>query len=60
MDTSDPAWRQRFALQASTFEVAKRKTLALAGVDLVSIQTDQDYAKALTLFFQKRAKQLRH
>ena len=60
LDTSDPAWRQRFALQASTLEVRRHKTLAQAGVDLVPIRTDQDYAKALTLFFQKRAKQLRH
>jgi uncharacterized protein (DUF58 family) len=60
VDTGDPAWRQRFTLQASILDATRRKTLAQAGVDLVPIQTDQDYAKALTLFFQKRAKQLRH
>jgi uncharacterized protein (DUF58 family) len=60
VDTSDPVWRERFALQASTFEAAKRKTFADAGVDRVGIQTDQDYAKALTLFFQKRNKRIRH
>ena len=42
------------------FDAAKRKTLASAGVDRVAIRTDQDYAKALTIFFQKRAKQIRH
>jgi uncharacterized protein (DUF58 family) len=60
LDTSDAAWRQRFALHASSFEVTRRKALAQAGVDVVPIRTDQDYAKALTMFFQKRAKQLRH
>lgn len=60
LDTSDPAWRERFALQVSAVERAKFKTLADAGVDRVQIQTDQDYAKALTLFFQKRSKRVRH
>jgi uncharacterized protein (DUF58 family) len=60
LDTSDLAWRQSFALQTSTFESAKRRTLASADVDRVAIRTDQDYAKALTIFFQKRAKQIRH
>jgi uncharacterized protein (DUF58 family) len=60
LDTSDPAWRERFAQRTGRFEAAKRKTLASAGVDRVAIRTDQDYAKALTIFFQKRAKQIRH
>jgi uncharacterized protein (DUF58 family) len=60
LDTSDPAWRQLFARHTSRFETAKRRTLASAGVDRVAIRTDQDYAKALTIFFQKRAKQIRH
>jgi uncharacterized protein (DUF58 family) len=54
VDTSDPAWRQLFARRAGEFKAAKRKTIAAAGVDLLQIQTDQDYAKALTIFFQKR------
>ena len=60
LDTGDPAWRERFARRTGRFETAKRKTLASAGVDRVPIRTDQDYAKALTIFFQKRAKQIRH
>jgi uncharacterized protein (DUF58 family) len=60
LDTSDPAWRQIFARHTAQFEAAKRKTLANAGVDRIQIGTDQDYAKALTIFFQKRAKQIRH
>jgi len=60
LDTSDPAWRERFAQRTRRFEEAKRKTLASAGVDRIAIRTDQDYARALTIFFQKRAKQIRH
>jgi uncharacterized protein (DUF58 family) len=60
LDTSDPAWRERFARRTNQFETAKLKTLASAGVDRVQIRTDQDYAKALTIFFQKRNKRIRH
>jgi uncharacterized protein (DUF58 family) len=60
VDTSDPAWRQHFAHKAKALETARRRALAGAGVDCVEIQTDQDYAKALTVFFQKRNKRIRH
>jgi uncharacterized protein (DUF58 family) len=60
LDTSDPAWRQLFARRNSQFEMDKRKALANAGVDRIQIRTDQDYVKALTLFFQKRNKRIRH
>jgi uncharacterized protein (DUF58 family) len=60
VDTSDPAWRQLFVRKTAAFETAKRQALAGAGVDRVEIQTDQDYAQALTLFFQKRNKRIRH
>jgi len=60
VDTSDPAWRKSFAQQTDRFGAAKNKVLANAGVDQVRIHTDQDYVKALTLFFQKRARRLRH
>jgi hypothetical protein len=60
LDTSDPVWRDMFAAQTVQFEMEKRRTLANAGVDRVQIRTDQDYAKALTLFFQKRNKRIRH
>jgi uncharacterized protein (DUF58 family) len=59
LDTSDPDWRELFAQRTSRFADTKRKVLANAGVDRVQIHTDQDYAKALTLFFQKRNKRLR-
>jgi uncharacterized protein (DUF58 family) len=60
VDTSDPTWRDTFAQQSDRFREAKKKVLAGAGVDQVTINTDQDYVKALTLFFQKRAQRLRH
>jgi len=60
LDTGDPAWRQIFERRTQRFDTDKRKTLANAGVDRIQIRTDQDYAKGLTIFFQKRAKQIRH
>jgi uncharacterized protein (DUF58 family) len=59
IDTSDPGWRNHFAARTRQIDVAKSKVLANAGVDHVRINTDQDYVKALTLFFQKRAQQIR-
>ncbi len=47
-------------MQTSSFELTKAKTLASAGVDRVQIRTDKDYAKAMTIFFQKRNKRIRH
>lgn len=60
VDTGSPLWRKTFTTQKRQFETAKKKALSNAGVDRVNIQTDQDYVKALTLFFQKRAMQLRY
>ena len=59
VDTSDLAWREAFAGQTSRFKEAKNKVLASASVDQVKIDTDQDYVKALTIFFQRRAQRLR-
>ena len=60
LDTSDPAWQNMFAHQTHQFETAKNKILANAGIDQIKIETDHDYIKALTVFFQKRAQRLRH
>jgi uncharacterized protein (DUF58 family) len=60
LDTGDPAWRQVFERRTRRFDTDKRKALANAGVDRIQIRTDQDYARALTIFFQKRAKRIRH
>jgi uncharacterized protein (DUF58 family) len=60
VDTGNPAWQKTFARQTRAFESEKNKVFANAGVDQVRITTDEDYVKALTLFFQKRAQRLRH
>jgi uncharacterized protein (DUF58 family) len=60
VDTSNPTWQKTFAQQTNQFSDAKKKVLANAGVDQIYINTDQDYVKALTIFFQKRAERLRH
>jgi len=60
LDTSEAAWRQHFAQRTRQFESAKLRALAGAGVDRVQIRTDEDYARALTIFFQKRNRRIRH
>jgi uncharacterized protein (DUF58 family) len=60
VDTSDPNWQKTFARQTDAYENAKNSVFTNAGVDQVRITTDEDYVKALTLFFQKRAQRLRH
>ena len=60
LDTANPAWRQTFTEQNRQFETTKNKVLATAGVDRITIETDHDYIKALALFFQKRARRVRH
>lgn len=60
VDTADREWRTLFRNQVDRFETRKNKAFANAAVDQVSIHTDQDYIKALTLFFEKRAKRIRY
>ncbi|MCB0181787.1 MAG: VWA domain-containing protein, partial [Anaerolineae bacterium] len=60
VDTADREWRTLFHNQVDQFETRKNKAFANAAVDQVSIHTDQDYFKALTLFFEKRAKRIRY
>jgi uncharacterized protein (DUF58 family) len=60
VDTSSTVWQQQFMEQTTRFNQAKHHTLTSAGVDHVLIRTDQDYVTALTQFFERRARQLRH
>ena len=60
VDTSDPAWRKLFSERSMHFEEAKRVAMSRAGVDRIQIGTEQDYARALTRFFQKRNRRIRH
>jgi len=59
VDTNDPIWRQNFADQSARFENAKRSVFSNAAIDRIEINTNQDYVKALTRFFQNRARRLR-
>ncbi len=60
LDTSDPAWRQAICPAYWPVRSGQAEDPGQRGVDRVQIQTDQDYAKALTIFFQKRNKRIRH
>lgn len=60
VDTSSREWQRNFRQQRQQFNETKVKALANAGVDQIDINTDQDYAQALTLFFQQRARRLRY
>lgn len=59
VDTASREWQRNFSQQTRQFNAAKSRALASAGVDQIGIATDQDYVKALTLFFQQRARRLR-
>jgi uncharacterized protein (DUF58 family) len=60
VDTSSPIWQHEFAAHTTQFQHNKHQVVAGAGVDQIMIQTDQDYVKALTQFFERRVKKLRH
>ncbi|MCG3208446.1 MAG: hypothetical protein FOGNACKC_02051 [Anaerolineae bacterium] len=59
VDTASREWQRNFSQQTRHFNAAKSRALASAGVDQIGIATDQDYVKALTLFFQQRSRRLR-
>ncbi len=60
IDTGNRLWQQQFAQQTEQFSQARQRVLSSAGVDRIAINTDQDYVRALTLFFQNRAQRIRH
>ncbi len=59
VDTQDAAWRSQFSRDAERFEQLKKSVFTAAGVDYIHVNTRDDYLTALTLFFKKRATQLR-
>ena len=59
LDTNDPLWRKNFAAESEAFENAKRSVFSSAAIDRIQVNTNQDYVKALTLFFRNRARRLR-
>jgi uncharacterized protein (DUF58 family) len=60
VDTSDARWQRLFSERTSQIEDAKRRAMSKAGVDRIQIGTEQDYARALARFFEKRNKRIRH
>lgn len=59
VDTSDPAWRTAFADTVIARAATVRRTLVDAGVDRIEVSTTDDYAGALTAFFERRGRRAR-
>lgn len=56
LDTSMQSVRDQYSAWFSEHEEAFKTTFNKSGSDVVSIQTDQDYVKALLKFFKKRGR----
>jgi uncharacterized protein (DUF58 family) len=56
IDTSISAMREKYAKWHATHEENFKTLFSKSGSDVVSIQTDQDYVKALLKFFKKRGR----
>jgi uncharacterized protein (DUF58 family) len=56
VDTADPAWRQTFAQQAAAHETAVARALRQAGVDCLSLATDENWLPSLAQFFGRRGR----
>jgi uncharacterized protein (DUF58 family) len=54
VDTSDRAFRQRFEAAAQEREAALRQAFTHAGVDLLSLSTDEDLVRAIVRFASRR------
>jgi uncharacterized protein (DUF58 family) len=60
VDTSSRRWQDAYQKQMQQLENSKTRIFRQASVDRIDIHTDQEYAIPLTLFFQNRAKRIRH
>ena len=56
IDTSQKSVRTRYANWFIEHEEAFKTQFKKAGLDVISIQTDQDYVKSLLKFFKKRGR----
>ena len=54
IDTSDKKLRQAYQQYAANLQLQTLDTFAHAGVDYVSIATDDDYVKQLKRMFEQR------
>lgn len=59
VDTSDPAFRERYEALADEAEAALRAALGAAGVDTLELATDDDLMTALLRFIALRRQRLR-
>lgn len=60
VDTGSRPWREAFAQRVQARAQAKQRVFRQASVDRIAVSTDQDYTMPLTLFFQERARRIRH
>jgi uncharacterized protein (DUF58 family) len=54
LDTSDPAFRQRYAAEAEAREAALRAALARSGADTLELSTDDDLLESMLRFAAMR------
>jgi uncharacterized protein (DUF58 family) len=59
IDTSDPAFRRRYAVEAEAREAALRESLARAGADTLELSTDDDLLEAMLRFAALRRQRSR-
>ena len=60
VDTSDNRWQKAFLSRLNQFQRWKEQSFIEASVDRIKIRTDEDFTEPLTIFFEKRARRLRH
>jgi uncharacterized protein (DUF58 family) len=58
VDTASQSWQRSYAGLEHRTSLEKKRTFQYANVDRISINTNQDYTKPLTRFFNERAKRI--
>lgn len=58
VDTHDARWRTGFERQSQRFQTALQGLLDDNRIDRIDLQTDHDYVRALTQFFERRSHRL--
>ena len=58
VDTGSREWRREFDESVARLETGKREVLTAAGVDLVSVTTEEDYVAEVGAFFKTRLQRL--
>lgn len=60
VDTSDRRWREAFQERVNELHAGRERVFRRSKVDRIALTTDADYVTPLTVFFEKRARRLRH